>query len=225
MQLPKTWNEITAKQYSFIVNDDDFLRQVAVLGGLSFFDEKLMTLKMSDIRAIKKTLSFMNELPAVADEVVEVDGIIYNKKNINTISVWEYRDFDFYAKDWKNNIRELIRLLYGDREKDDPAKFDNFPMSCFPLNEWFYFKKMCFEKYPIGGNKEVEEDKSSEDFDNYIDYANYLDELEKQRINRAFNWDKIMLSICNNSPLEAYKSQSLEVLYIFRIISILNLEK
>ena len=105
MQLPKTWNEITAKQYSFIVNDDDFLRQVAVLGGLSFFDEKLMTLKMSDIRAIKKTLSFMNELPAVADEVVEVDGIIYNKKNINTISVWEYRDFDFYAKGWKNNIR------------------------------------------------------------------------------------------------------------------------
>ena len=46
MQLPKKWSDITAKQYSFIVNDDDFLRQVAVLGGLSFFDEKLMTLKM-----------------------------------------------------------------------------------------------------------------------------------------------------------------------------------
>ena len=33
---------------------------------------------------------------------------------------------------------------------------------------------MCFEKYPIGGREEVEEDKSSEDFDNYIDYLTTL---------------------------------------------------
>lgn len=224
MRLPKNWSEITVKQYSFIVKDDDFLRQVAVLGGLSFFDEKLMTLKMSEVREMKKSLKFMEELPKVADEVVEVDGVIYKKKNINTISVWEYRDFDFYAKDWKNYIREFIRLLYGDREKDELSKFDNFPMSSFPLNEWFYFKKMCFDKYPIGGSDELEEMKTPNDFDNYIDYANYLDELEKQKINKVFNWDRIMLKICNGSPLEAYKSQSLEVLYIFRIISILNLE-
>lgn len=224
MQLPNSWSEITVKQYSYIVKDDDFLRQVAVLGGLSFFDEKLMTLKMSEVREMKKSLKFMEELPNVADEVVEVDGVIYKKKNINTISVWEYRDFDFYAKDWKNYIREFIRLLYGDREKDELTKFDNFPMSAFPLNEWFYFKKMCFDKYPIGGSDELEEMKTPNDFDNYIDYANYLDELEKQKINKVFNWDRIMLKICNGSPLEAYKSQSLEVLYIFRIISILNLE-
>ena len=105
MQLPKNWTEITAKQYSFIVNDDDFLRQVAVLGGLSFFDEKLMTLKMSEVREMKKKLSFMEELPKVADEVVEVDGVEYRKKNINTISVWEYRDFDFYAKAEKLHSR------------------------------------------------------------------------------------------------------------------------
>ena len=74
-----------------------------------------MTLKCNGYSS-DKTLSFMNELPAVADEVVEVDGIIYNKK---TLTRFRYGNIEILTSTQRleNNIRELIRLLYGDRKR------------------------------------------------------------------------------------------------------------
>ena len=34
--------------------------------------------------------------------------------------------------------------------KDEPTKFDNFPMSSFPLNEWFILKKCALKNINCG---------------------------------------------------------------------------
>lgn len=225
LKTPSNWSEITVKTYLNFLGSRDILQQIASLCNLDFDDEKIMRLTSSEVRRIKHSLKWMEELPQKTPNILELNGKTYFKKPLNTMCVFEWRTYDYYTREPDENyIAQLIATMYqlegekwGYDLNDRAREFLNAPMSYWGLVEWFNFKKICFEKYPLANDEVKAEIPENE---NYLQKAARLEKERQDKINSALNWESIMLDLSNNSALEAYNAMHLSILYIFRLITL-----
>lgn len=227
--LPKNWEEITVREYLKFLNANDVLEQVSILSKKSVYSLEIMRLTNSDVREIKKRLLFMQTAPKETPEILIIDDVEYLKKPINKINVFEWRSYEFFTRE-KNelNIQNMIAVMYqkqGEEWGYDLNKraeiFLDAPMNFWNINEWAEFRKLCFEKYPLAGDKTGGNDvQNMPEKENYLERSRRLEAERVERINSALNWEKIMLSLCNDSLKESYEAMYLPVLYVFRVLTL-----
>lgn len=227
MKLPSNWSELTVRNYLKFKMSDDVLNQIAFLCGLDYYDPEIMTLTYKDVLNIRKSLKWMEVLPTESPKTIELNDLVYHKKPVNTINVFEWRTYDYYTRESSDNyIAHFIATMYQLPDEDwgydvnERAKlFESVTMDNWSIEEWVNFKRLCFEKYPLASDAIPQEDIEDE---TYQERHARLDAERKAKVNNSLNWEKIMLSISNNSALEAYKAMSLPVLYVFRVITLLK---
>ena len=226
MKLPNKWSDITVKSYLQFLNTNDILEQVAFLCGLDIHNDEIMSLSFKEVMTIKKSLEWIKTPPTEnTPPTIQLNGLTFIKQPINSISVFEWRTYDYYTRQTDENlIAHFIATMYKthiDEWDYDLNKrailFEDLTMDYWGVNEWVKFKKLCFEKYPLASDT-VETTENTEE--NYLQRSHRIEAERKQKIANALNWEKIMLAISNDSALEAYKAMRLPVLYVFRVLTL-----
>lgn len=231
LKLPNSWSDIKVGDYLKFRQTDDILEQISILCGVSL--EEVINLNYKRVKSIQRQLLWMQEPPEETPETLEVHGQKYKKKPLSKMCVFEYRTYDYYGRENSHEfIKEMIATMYqfendkwGDFEVAKRAEdFNDVTMDYWGISEFLKFKNLCFERFPLSEKSENAEEADLSKM-NYIERANFKEQQEKNKVNQSLNWELIMMSINNDSMIDAYNAQFLPVLHAFRIISAKKLTK
>lgn len=125
-QIKTKWEEVTIEMYQELNNIQSeneatlFIERVAVLADCD--PEEIRQMSISKFRELQQKLTFLQEeVPAVVDTKLEVDGVKYGMiPQLNFITAGEWID----AENWKDqpidNIHLYAALLYRPITKENP---------------------------------------------------------------------------------------------------------
>lgn len=130
MKRFKNWNEISIEKYIQLykieekeMDDIDLLiNQLSIVYELSI--NEVENLEMAVVNDLKGEITFLNYEPNQTinlDKPIVIDGVEYQfNKNLNTLTLGEFADLEYYKNDVINNIHNITSILFK-KEKDNDA--------------------------------------------------------------------------------------------------------
>lgn len=239
--------ELELEKDSFANNEFDYLfEQLAILCNLeSSDDDVLYELTPNDIKVIVKQLQwFKDSVPSFTGGYFEWNDVKYKKIDFNSMSVAEWITIEGYVlNNFKANAHNLFASIYRKVKEDEwgneitePFTFDfnkradEFmlaPLNKLPIKEFLQFREDCYTYFDLTNKNQddseepVPEEELEEDEKlNYRQKAVQQEKLEKERLMKVFNWEKLMLGFTNNNIVDSYKVLELPIIYVFRAITV-----
>lgn len=240
--------ELELEKDSFIDNEYDYLfEQLAILCGLEPDDDIFYELTGEDVKKILKDLKWFKEThPSCKSNHFEWNGVHYKAINFETMKLAEWITLEgFILSNFKINAHRLLATVYRRTRIDEwgeeimePFTFDfekraneflEAPLDKLPIKEFLEFRENCYNYFDLtnkdkeDSDEPIPEDELMEDDKlNYRQKVAQQEKLEKERLQKVFNWEKLMLSLANNNVVDSHKVLELPVLYIFRVLTLLK---
>ncbi len=249
--LPNNWNDISnwqAKELAILTDNIDEYEEldyifelISIVTNLNVEDERIQTLKKSELYEINKKLRFIsndfvynNDLSEI---YIEVNGIKYKRIAAIDMSVSQYINADSFITNPMLNCSELManfyRRYYLDEfgneilEKDSfdfeqrTKEFEDYSFGMGTIAFFMNFKKECFANYKLVDETiEENEENGEKEHLTYRERIKKEDEEEQEQLNRIFNWDILLMNLSGNDIQKSWELLDLPITYLFRIITL-----
>lgn len=109
MQLPKNWNDITLYQYQELIKTTDEFDSLSILLNTTPDDPIIEELSLEEVIEIFNKLRWVQSVPLAVHKPIIED---LHFKSLNKLTLGEYIDLDYYAKDNIENLHKIMAILY-----------------------------------------------------------------------------------------------------------------
>lgn len=232
---------------------DFVIEQISILTGIFSDDDIFYELTDIEIMFILKEIQWLGTTLPNKNTVLNeftLNGYNYKKINFNNMIAAEWLTLDYYCKNnYKLNVNNIIASCYRKYIIDDfgnekmeeftfdfdkrANEFKTLTLDHFPIQELLDFRESCFTNFQLTNKTNIEDDE--EDIDeiieelpedhipNYREKAAMKENERYEKMNEAFSWEKLSLTLANDNIVDSHKILTLPILYIFNIISMKNI--
>jgi hypothetical protein len=234
MKKPNSWYNISIAQYKELIAEspENELDVLSIL--LDTPLGELGDMNINDLQDYLSGLNFISESLPTTSIDFEINGDVFYKKDLNSLTVGEFIDLEYlFTNDYMDNLSKIVAIVWrrelsndryngqelepygmwlnkrGDIFEDEVGIGYVFPI----ITEYLKFRANIFKLYEglfDGGGEDIDEED--------------IDEEETKRPKEKDNsgkwgWDIMLLKIANNDALKIEEASNIPLIQAFNVLA------